>query len=145
MIIYLLQVLMPLQLFCATGLFPNTYAIEPTKNDDYINVKWKDLSLIQFEEKYSSEFQQLMPYPIFPESIKALDHKKVKISGYVIPLDENPEQPILVLSALPFYACFFCGAAGPETVMDIVPATQFKRMQMDKKGDPKGHSRVKLR
>ena len=96
-------------------------ALRSVVPDDYIKIKWNDLARMNFEKRYSKELKQMMPFPIFHESVKALDGKKVMIAGYLIPLDETTDQPIVVLSAYPFSSCFFCGGAGPESVMDIKP------------------------
>ncbi|HAR22174.1 MAG TPA: hypothetical protein DCR47_06385, partial [Cryomorphaceae bacterium] len=40
-----------------------------------------------------------------------------KITGYVIALDAVSET--YALSAFPFSSCFFCGAAGPESVLEL--------------------------
>ena len=131
MVFYFLMGLIQIQLFNVADSFPNINSLP--NNGDYIEISWKELSRMQFEEKYSSEFEQLMPYPVFHKSVKALEHKKVMITGYVIPLDENPENPIFVLSAFPFSACFFCGGAGPESVIDVQPKAKLRSMEMDKR------------
>ncbi len=105
---------------------------------EYLEIKWSDLARIDFENKYSEELKQEMPYPIFHESIKKLDGKNVSISGYVIPLEESIERTVIILSAYPFSACFFCGGAGPESVMDVKPKNPFKRLKMDNQITVKG-------
>ncbi len=116
----------------------NTEGLEYLTKEDYIKIQWRDLSRIQYEEKYSTELKQFAHYPIFHNSVKALDGKKVMISGYAIPLEETPEQTIIVLSAYPFSACFFCGGAGPESVMDVKPKGKMERLDMDKKVTVRG-------
>ncbi|TXC78463.1 DUF3299 domain-containing protein [Luteibaculum oceani] len=81
-------------------------------------IDWKILSDVTFEERYSDELASYIMIPTFGEKVKQLEGKLVKIKGYVIPLDVKMNQ--YVLSANPFASCFFCGNAGPETVMDIV-------------------------
>lgn len=80
---------------------------------------WKMLSDVTFEEEYSEEVQAYIPYPTFGEQLKALEGRVVQIEGYIIPLEETGDETILVLSAQPYSSCFFCGGAGPESVMDI--------------------------
>ena len=46
-----------------------------------------------------------------------MDGKLVEIKGYIIPIDV--ESGFYVLSANPFASCFFCGNAGPESVMEL--------------------------
>jgi hypothetical protein len=53
--------------------------------------------------------------------VNALQGKEISIRGYMIPVDENDN--IYVISAKPMAACFFCGAAGPESIMEL----QFRR------------------
>lgn len=83
-------------------------------------IDWKFLSKVDFVDKYFAEYEAWYLFPEFSEAIKKLDGKKVKIKGYVIPLDV--EDNLYALSAYPFSSCFFCGGAGPESVMSL----QFK-------------------
>jgi hypothetical protein len=84
-----------------------------------LNVTWKDLSHVKFNEIYTEEVQAFVPYPLFHPSIKRLNGQKIEIKGYIIPIEETGDETMIVLSANPFSACFFCGMAGPETIMDI--------------------------
>lgn len=100
--------------------------------DGYYVLDWDFLSLVQFEERYNEELEFEIPYPIFPPIIKAFDGQPILIQGYVIPLEETGQSELLVLSAFPFSSCFFCGSAGPESVMDIKLAKSSKsRFKMD--------------
>ena len=67
------------------------------------------------DETFNSEVE----FPIFSEEVKALDGKPITMEGWMIPLDELRGKNYFVLSALPFANCFFCGGAGPETVMEV--------------------------
>lgn len=86
-----------------------------------IRLTWEDLQDVKFEEKYYEEAEQLLLFPTFGDSIKAKEGESWVISGYVIPVTpgdkDNP--PLYVLSANPFSACFFCGNAGPESVVEL--------------------------
>ena len=86
---------------------------------DAVDLNWQMLAKIEFEEMFNDEMDAFVPYPVFHPLIKALEGKTVQIKGYVIPTEEIGESDILVLSANPFSQCFFCGNAGPESVMDI--------------------------
>ena len=112
------------------------------QSEDYIRIKWDDLAHVDFENKYNADFQQFMPYPVFHEKVQALNGKKVMISGYLIPLNDSPNESIRVLSANPFSSCFFCGAAGPETVMDVNAKGKLKDIDMDKRITLKGTFRL---
>lgn len=80
-----------------------------------IAINWKTLADVTFEDKHYPEFDQYLPYPTFGSSIKALENKEVSIEGYIIPIE--PER--YILSQNPFASCFFCGGAGPETVLEL--------------------------
>lgn len=64
--------------------------------------------------------------PVFSNYLKTFNGKKVTIKGYVIPLDEVGGDGKFMLSSLPFNLCYFCGAAGPETVVEVVTVQKVK-------------------
>ncbi|KAB2814454.1 hypothetical protein [Phaeocystidibacter luteus] len=55
--------------------------------------------------------------PEYPEALKAWDGKEVLIIGYIVPVDVQLKT--YVLSQFPLQQCFFCGNAGPETVIQL--------------------------
>ncbi len=55
--------------------------------------------------------------PRFPDSVAKYDGQEVVIQGFIIPMDVG--ENAYVLSMNPFSSCFFCGNAGPETVMEL--------------------------
>jgi len=71
----------------------------------------------------------LLPLPVFNEAIKAFNGKQVEIDGYVIPLDRSGKT--VVLSAYAMADCFFCGKAGPASVMTIKLNTPSKKYKTD--------------
>lgn len=80
-------------------------------------VTWKQLSDVIFDRKWDEKMQMPMLYPSFSRTIKAMHGKNISISGYVIPVDAKGG--MYVLSANPNSSCFFCGGAGPETIMTL--------------------------
>ncbi|MDZ7845759.1 MAG: DUF3299 domain-containing protein [Owenweeksia sp.] len=80
-------------------------------------VDWEFLEQVEFKDKYYPEYDAWYLYPEFSEEVKALENHAVIIKGYIIPLDV--EDGLYALSANPFSSCFFCGAAGPESVMSL--------------------------
>jgi hypothetical protein len=81
-------------------------------------LSWSTFELLKFEEVYEPKSASWMPVPLWTPELKALDGKEVKITGYIISLDAVSNE--YALSAFPFSSCFFCGAAGPESVMELV-------------------------
>lgn len=57
--------------------------------------------------------------PVFKPNIKLLAGKKIKLRGYIIPMNELSGKKSFMFSALPFSTCYFCGGAGPETVIEV--------------------------
>ncbi|NVK27724.1 MAG: DUF3299 domain-containing protein [Flavobacteriia bacterium] len=80
-------------------------------------IKWADLEDVEFVEFYDRERSEWSLKAEFSDDVQALDNQEVVITGYVIPLDVSGE--VYVLSAFAFSSCFFCGGAGPETVMGL--------------------------
>lgn len=101
-------------------------AFKSYSQDTPIEITWNQLRSIQFEESYDESTGSFYQKPKFGMAQKALEGKKVKITGYVLPMDA--ELNYYVVSAFPFASCFFCGGAGPESVMDLKlknPGTRF--------------------
>lgn len=57
--------------------------------------------------------------PRFSQQLKSLDKKKITISGYMYPLDEAKTHQYFMLSYYPIKVCFFCGGAGPESIIEV--------------------------
>jgi len=64
--------------------------------------------------------------PVFSDEIKALDGKTVEVHGFIIPTEGYKSHTEFILSAYPYTMCFFCGGAGPETVMEVTAKTPVK-------------------
>lgn len=106
---------------------PTAYEIK----NGHVVLSWADLAKVDFKMQYNEEMESEVPYPIFSETIKALAGKPVMIEGYVIPVEETGDNSIIILSAFPYTQCFFCGAAGPESVMDILAKGKLSKLKMD--------------
>ena len=78
---------------------------------------WRTLEEIDYEIT-QDEWGDLY-LPVFSEKIQALKGKTVEVAGFIIPFEEVLKPGYLVLSALPVSECFFCGAGGLETVMEV--------------------------
>ncbi|MCU0394072.1 MAG: DUF3299 domain-containing protein [Thermoflexibacter sp.] len=78
---------------------------------------WKTLADVKWERRYNKEYDEYINYPKFGEKVKQVKDKEVVISGYLLPVEV--ECNYIVVSALPFQSCFFCGGGGIETVMEV--------------------------
>lgn len=87
---------------------------------------WMTLSKVKIERKLDPALNFEIDYPTFSEEVKALNGKEITLEGWMIPLDELRGENYFVLSALPFANCFFCGGAGPETVVEVFTNENYK-------------------
>jgi hypothetical protein len=82
-----------------------------------VKVTWETLRDVTFKKKWYAAESIYMLHPTFGPSVQKLKDQQVTITGYILPMDLDAN--LYVLSAFPFSACFFCGGAGPETVMTL--------------------------
>ena len=80
---------------------------------------WSMLSKITYKKEYDELLGVKVDRPIFSEEIKANEGKEIFLKGYIIPTDGFKSHKEFVFSAFPYSSCFFCGAAGPETVIEV--------------------------
>ena len=78
---------------------------------------WRMLTDVEFKDVYIEELDAYYWKPTFGDTVKALEGQEVFITGYVIPVDYDAD--FYVLSRYPFANCYFCGGAGPESVIDL--------------------------
>ena len=80
---------------------------------------WTTLGKVTFKKQYDEMLGFKVDVPVFADEIRALNGKMVEIKGYIIPVEGYKNQKEFVFSAFPYSMCFFCGGAGPETVMEV--------------------------
>jgi hypothetical protein len=80
---------------------------------------WKTLSKITYKKEFDEMLGFKVDIPVFSPEIKKLEGKTVTIRGYIIPVEGYKSHKEFIFSAYPYSMCFFCGGAGPETVMEI--------------------------
>ena len=105
-------------------------------------ITWELLKNVEFDEIWSEEFQAYYMVPKFSESVKEMDGKQVQIRGFIIPVDIV--QDYYVLSANPYSSCFFCGQAGPESVIEIQMIKKYEGLRMDQVITYKGTLRLNV-
>lgn len=93
-------------------------------------ITWDDLEGAIFEYKDDSLIAS------FPKSAETLHGKEIQIGGYVIPLGpgehgrETVGEHNFALSSNIYSSCFFCGAAGPDTVVSFYSAKRYDTDQV---------------
>ena len=80
---------------------------------------WKTLSKITYVKEYDEIMGFKIDKPVFSEAIKMIEGMEVVVKGYIIPVEGYKSHDEFIFSAYPYNMCFFCGGAGPETVMEI--------------------------
>ena len=87
---------------------------------------WKTLAKITFKKEYDELMGFKIDVPVFSKEIKALEGKEVTIKGYIIPVEGYKSHKEFIFSAFPYNMCFFCGGAGPETVMEVFASEEIE-------------------
>ena len=89
---------------------------------------WKVLAQIDYKKRPSKDYPEGVMFPVINSTLKAKQGKPIVMSGFVIPIDEKS----YALSKNVFASCFFCGKAGPESIVGIklkTPGQKFKTDQ----------------
>jgi len=89
-------------------------------------ISWKLLSELEYIASDHKVYGEVY-LPKFSKSIKKLDKKKVTVRGYLVPVDKLT----WALSKSTYASCFFCGKAGPETVIGITWKKDPGKLVMD--------------
>lgn len=102
-----------------------------------IKVTWSVLADVEFSVQYFEEYGAEYLVPVFGPGPKAFDGKEVLVSGYFIPV--SVDDMFFVLSKNPYSSCYFCGNAGPETIVELELADQdLTRLRTDQHVTLKG-------
>ena len=80
---------------------------------------WKTLAKITFQKQYDEMMGFKVDVPVFSADVEALAGQEITVKGYIIPVEGYKSHKEFVFSAYPYNMCFFCGGAGPETVMEV--------------------------
>lgn len=107
-----------------------------------IKISWEQLSDVTFKKKWSAAENMFLLEPQFGPKVLELKGKEVQLGGYMIPVDVDANY--YVLSSNPFASCFFCGGAGPESVVSIKFKKVTKRFNTDDKVTIKGILRLNV-
>lgn len=80
---------------------------------------WKTLSRITFQKQYDEMLGFKVDVPVFSQAVRDLEGQTIEIKGYIIPVEGYKSHQEFVFSAFPYNMCYFCGGAGPESVMEV--------------------------
>ncbi|MEE9371946.1 MAG: hypothetical protein V3V00_02735 [Saprospiraceae bacterium] len=80
---------------------------------------WKTLSKITYKKEFDEFLGFKIDVPVFADVVKDLNNTEIEVKGYIIPVEGYQSHTEFIFSAYPYNMCFFCGGAGPETVMEV--------------------------
>lgn len=83
---------------------------------------WKTLAKITYKKEYDEFLGFKIDKPVFADDVRAIENTEVTVKGYIIPVEGYKSHNEFIFSAYPYNMCFFCGGAGPETVMEVESA-----------------------
>ncbi len=102
-------------LFCTFSLLPTLISAQGLKEN-----AWRLLAKLTYSKKMDSILGFKVDVPVYSKEVQAMEGKEISIRGYIIPTDGYKSTSAFILSAFPYNMCFFCGGAGPETVIEVV-------------------------
>jgi hypothetical protein len=80
---------------------------------------WRTLAKVTFRKEMDEDLGFKVDVPVFGKEVKMLEGKTIELRGYVLPTEGYKNQKRFMFSSLPYNQCFFCGGAGPETVVEV--------------------------
>jgi len=92
-------------------------------------ITWRQLATTRFEEVFDASRNSWSQMAHFTPEVLAWQGQKVRITGYMVPVDVTGS--VYALSAYTFSSCFFCGGAGPESVMGLELAVKNQKFKTD--------------
>ncbi len=87
-------------------------------------VSWDLLANVEVSYEQDLDHNTWWMEARFNEELRALEGKAIRVRGYLIPATVSGN--LVVLSAFPMASCFFCGGAGPESMMEVIPGAKLR-------------------
>lgn len=78
---------------------------------------WEDFADVNFEAEFNEKYGVHFLMPTFGKNILSYKDKRIRIKGYFLDISGSGE--IFLVSKNPMASCFFCGSAGPETIIEV--------------------------
>ena len=88
-----------------------------TEHKALMNQVWETFDLLMYKVGKKNGKTTYTPY--FPAKLAALDKKKVKLQGYMIPLRSGFRHNSFMVSVLPIHQCMFCGTNGIPAMVEV--------------------------
>jgi hypothetical protein len=91
---------------------------------------WALIAKTKFDAKYNEKAGEYFLYPTFPDDLKARVGREMYLEGYYLPIDVEGDAYI-ILSKFPYSQCFFCGGAGPESIVEVTFREKHPKFEAD--------------
>ncbi len=104
---------------------------------------WEAFADTRFKWKWSDEYGAEIEIPIFTKELQGLEGKEITLTGHYLPFKLENER--IIISQLPYAACFFCGGGvGQESVAEIEFNSVQRPFRMDEVITVKGKLRLNV-
>lgn len=80
---------------------------------------WGMLMMTETEKEFDTTLGMEIDIPNIHPAAKNLNGEQIKLEGFIIPLEGKKSQSHFMFSAFPINMCYFCGRAGPESVIEV--------------------------
>lgn len=91
------------------------------KRDDV--VAWSLLTDVKTEVKTVARRKRVVP--VYPPEVRALDQRRLKLHGFMLPLEPGENQRHFLLASVPL-TCSFCTPGGAESLVEVRTKTPVK-------------------
>lgn len=80
---------------------------------------WGMLMMTETEKEFDPTLGMEIDIPNIHPAAKNLNGEQIQLEGFIIPLEGKKSQSHFMFSAFPINMCYFCGRAGPESVIEV--------------------------
>ena len=80
---------------------------------------WGMLMLTETEKQFDPTLGMEIDIPNIHPAAQQLNGQQIQLEGFIIPLEGKKSQAHFMFSAFPINMCYFCGRAGPESVIEV--------------------------
>jgi len=94
------------------------YSTQVNAQRNKVENYWEEMMDVTVKSKFDPATENFTSTPTFGKKISKLDGKKIYLKGFIIPADLTKGR--MTLSKFSYSSCYFCGGAGPESVIEIV-------------------------
>jgi len=102
--------------YCAIVFFIFSLSCLSAQNEGDV---WNTLAMVDKESKFDDMMGMIVETARPQMVAQALNGKEIEVRGYIIALAAKNELKHFMFSRYPQNMCFFCGAAGPESAMQV--------------------------